>query len=78
MALKIRNMKIKAKAGSLLEKVRARADDILFYAIVLGVIMLSAGVYIMGSGIDRPIGRDLIILGSGIFYVSVVILVFRL
>jgi hypothetical protein len=60
------------------EKIRKKMDDILFFAIVIGVILLSAGVYFMGSGINRPIGRDLIIFGSGIFYVSVIIFTFRL
>jgi len=53
-------------------------DNILFFSIVFGVILLSAGVYIMGSKINPEIGRDLIILGSGIFYISVIIFTFRL
>jgi hypothetical protein len=53
-------------------------DNILFYSIVFGVLLLSAGVYVMGSGLNRPIGRNMIILGSGIFYVAIIIFTFRL
>jgi hypothetical protein len=60
------------------KKIKLNIDNILFYSIVFGVLLLSAGVYIMGSGINRPLGRDMIILGSGIFYISVIIFTFRL
>jgi hypothetical protein len=60
------------------EKVKREIDDILFFSIVFGVILLSVGVYIMGSRINPEVGRDLIILGSGMFYISVIIFTFRL
>ena len=60
------------------KKLKLDLDKILFYSILLGVLLLSAGVYLMGSGINRLAGRDMIILGSGIFYVSVIIFTFRL
>jgi hypothetical protein len=60
------------------EKVKREIDDILFFSIVFGVILLSAGVYIMGSKINPELGRDLIIVGSGMFYISVIIFTFRL
>jgi vacuolar-type H+-ATPase subunit I/STV1 len=60
------------------EKMKLGAENILFYSIVFGVLLLSAGVYIMGSGINRPVGSYMIILGSGIFYVSVIIFALRL
>jgi hypothetical protein len=63
---------------NLFERIKEDMDNILFYSIVAGVLLLSAGVYIMGSGINRTIGRDMIILGSGIFYISVIIFTFRL
>jgi ABC-type Mn2+/Zn2+ transport system permease subunit len=66
------------KIKKIFEKVGKKLDDILFYSIVFGVILLSAGVYIMGSRINPEIGRDLIILGSGLFYISVIIFTFRL
>jgi ABC-type Mn2+/Zn2+ transport system permease subunit len=66
------------KIKKIFEKVEKKLDDILFYSIVIGVILLSAGVYIMGSRINPEIGRDLIILGSGLFYISVIIFTFRL
>lgn len=53
-------------------------DGILFYSIVFGILLLSAGVYVMGSGLNRPVGRNMIILGSGIFYVSIIVFTFRL
>jgi ABC-type Mn2+/Zn2+ transport system permease subunit len=66
------------KIKKVLEKIRKRIDDILYFSIVFGAILLSAGVYIMGSRINPEIGRDLIILGSGLFYISVIIFTFRL
>jgi hypothetical protein len=66
------------KIEELWKKMKKEADNILFFSIVFGVILLSAGVYIMGSKINPEIGRDLIILGSGIFYISVIIFTFRL
>lgn len=53
-------------------------DNILFYSIVFGILLLSAGVYVMGSGLNRPIGSYMIIFGSGIFYVAIIIFTFRL
>ena len=53
-------------------------ENILFYSIIFGIILLSAGVYVMGSGLNRPIGRNMIILGSGIFYIAIIIFVFSL
>jgi hypothetical protein len=69
--MEIKNMRV-------VEKIRKEADNILFFSIIAGVILLSAGVYLMGSGINRSIGRDLIIFGSGIFYISIIIFTFRL
>jgi ABC-type Mn2+/Zn2+ transport system permease subunit len=66
------------KIEELWKKMKKELDNILFFSIVFGVILLSAGVYIMGSKINPEIGRDLIILGSGIFYISVIIFTFRL
>lgn len=71
-------MQMKSKLKNLFEKNKMRIDNILFYSTVIGVLLLSAGVYIMGSGTNRPIGRDMIILGSGIFYISVIALAFKL
>jgi hypothetical protein len=71
-------MGIKPKVKKLLRKIKIEVDNILFYSIVIGILLLSAGVYLMGSGINRSIGRDMIIVGSGVFYVSVIIFTFRL
>jgi len=62
----------------MMKKVRLKIDDIIFYSIILGISLLSLGVFLMGSGINREIGRDAIVLGSGIFYVSIIIFTFRL
>jgi small basic protein len=64
--------------GKMREKLKKEIDNILFFSIVFGVVLLSAGVYIMGSKINPELGRDLIILGSGMFYISVIIFTFRL
>jgi len=71
-------MQINTKAKSLFQKIKTRTDNILFYSMVIGILLLSAGVYIMGSGINRSIGRDMIIIGSAIFYISVIIFAFRI
>jgi len=59
-------------------EIKKKIDDILFYSIIFGVILLSSGIYIMGSEINPEVGRNLIILGSGLFYISVIIFTFRL
>jgi hypothetical protein len=66
------------KLKRLWEKVKREADNILFFSIVLSIILLSAGVYIMGSKINPEIGRGFILLGSGMFYISIIIFTFRL
>jgi len=53
-------------------------NNILFYSIIIGITLLSLGVYLLGSDINRSIGRNMIILGSGIFYISVIVFVFKL
>jgi len=59
-------------------RVRKKLDEVIFYSIVLGVCLISLGVYLIGSGLNREIGRDVLICGSGIFYVAIIIFVFRL
>jgi vacuolar-type H+-ATPase subunit I/STV1 len=67
------------KKISLIEKIKKLDhENILFFSILFGVLLLSAGVYVMGSGINRSLGSYMIILGSGIFYVSVIIFTLRL
>jgi len=51
-----------------------RKEDILFYFILFGVLILSAGVALIK--VNGRIGSSLIILGSSLFYVGVVILAF--
>jgi len=59
-------------------EIKKKIDDILFYSIIFGVILLSSGIYIMGSEINPEVGRNLIILGSGLFYISVIIFTFSI
>jgi hypothetical protein len=66
------------KIEELWKKMKKEVDNILFFSIVFGVVLLSVGVYIMGSKINPELGRDFIIFGSGIFYISVIIFTFRL
>jgi hypothetical protein len=49
-------------------------ENTLFYLILFGVLILSAGVALIK--INSRIGTSLIILGSSLFYVGVVILAF--
>lgn len=62
----------------ILELLKERKQDSLISAIVSGVLLISLGVYLVGSQILPFVGSRLIILGSGIFYVSVILLVFLL
>ncbi|MDI6826387.1 MAG: hypothetical protein QMD36_04315 [Candidatus Aenigmarchaeota archaeon] len=57
---------------------KLNSENILFYSMIFGVLLLSAGVYVMGSGLNRTLGKYMIIFGSGIFYVGVVIFTFSL
>ncbi len=61
-----------------INKIKLNVENTLFYSIVFGVLLLSAGIYVMGSGLNRPIGSYMIILGSGIFYISIIIFTFQL
>lgn len=60
------------------KQLKLNTENILFYSIIFGILLLSAGVYIMGSGTNRPVGSYMIIFGSGIFYTAVIIFTFRL
>ncbi|MFB6088178.1 MAG: hypothetical protein ABEK36_00180 [Candidatus Aenigmatarchaeota archaeon] len=51
-------------------------ENILIFAITLGILMMSLGIYIMGAKIHPFLGSRIIIIGSGLFYIGVVILVF--
>jgi hypothetical protein len=53
-----------------------KLENILFYSILSGVLILSAGIGLIK--INGMLGSSLIILGSGLFYVGVVALVFCL
>gem|GEM_PF-6249985 len=59
-------------------QLKNKFDEIIFYSIILGVCLISLGVYLIGSGLNREIGRNVLICGSGIFYVAIIIFVFRL
>jgi hypothetical protein len=67
------------KKLSLSDKIKKlNFENILFYFIVFGILLLSAGVYTMGSGINRTLGKYMIIFGSGIFYIGIIIFTFSL
>jgi len=53
-----------------------KLENILFYSILFGVLILSAGIGLIKT--SGRLGSLLIILGSGLFYVGVVALVFCL
>jgi len=57
-------------------KIELNKKNILFYSILLGVLILSTGVGLIK--INGKIGSFLIILGSGLFYIGVIILVFKI
>lgn len=44
--------------------------------IVLGVALISIGIFLMGSETQSYIGSRMVIIGSGIFYLSLIALVF--
>ncbi|MEM5829481.1 MAG: hypothetical protein QW040_01760 [Candidatus Aenigmatarchaeota archaeon] len=71
-------MKIKLRAKNFSKELKRRMNNILFYSILISIILLSGGVYLMGSGINRPVGGYMIILGSSIFYISIIIFTFSL
>jgi len=59
-------------------KFKKAIDDIIFYLLILGIFMLSIGIYLIGSKLNPVIGKNLIIIGSGMFYISMIVFVFRL
>ncbi|MFB6076132.1 MAG: hypothetical protein ABEK17_03220 [Candidatus Aenigmatarchaeota archaeon] len=46
------------------------------FLITSGVLLMSLGIYIMGTEIHPFFGSRMIIVGSGIFYISIIGLVF--
>jgi hypothetical protein len=50
---------------------------VLFYTIPIGVGLMSLGIFLMGRGFGW-VGSRILILGSGIFYISVILFVFLL
>lgn len=63
------------KFKNLFKLERKKLETILFYAILSGVLILSAGVGLIGLGIGS-LGTLLIVVGSGLFYIGVVTFVF--
>lgn len=61
-----------------INKIKLDMENALFYSIIFGVLLLSAGVYVMGSGLNQTMGSYMIILGSGIFYIALIIFTFQL
>lgn len=69
----------KGKFEEVLEKLPEKLRDrmtALTVAIVLGVLLISLGIFFMGADIHSYIGSRMVILGSGIFYLSLIALVF--
>jgi len=59
-------------------KFKKMIDDIIFYSIIIGIFLLSIGIYLIGSGNNPPLGKNLIVIGSSMFYISMIVFVFRL
>lgn len=49
-------------------------ENLLIFSITVGILLLSLGVYLVGSHI--PFGSTILTTGSGIFYVSIILFVF--
>lgn len=64
------------KLKNTFSKIKENRLDSLTVAIVLGISLISLGIYVIGSKIYPYLGSRMIIIGSGIFYVSVILLVF--
>lgn len=62
----------------ILDFLKGKKEESLIFTITVGVLLISLGVYLVGSKIMPFIGSRIIILGSGIFYISVILLVFVL
>jgi hypothetical protein len=54
--------------------IRGKLENILFYSILSGVLILSAGIGLIK--LNGKFGSSLIILGSSLLYVGLVALVF--
>ena len=61
-----------------LKKFLKNLDNLIFLGIVIGISFLTIGIFLLGFGINKEIGANLIIVGSGMFYISTVVLVFRI
>ncbi|MFB6217507.1 MAG: hypothetical protein ABEJ72_11190 [Candidatus Aenigmatarchaeota archaeon] len=60
----------------LLDFVLDRKEESLATALVVGIFLMSFGIYFIGTKTVPFVGSRLIITGSALFYISVVLLVF--
>lgn len=51
-------------------------ESVLTALIVFGVTLISFGIFFMGAGIHSYVGSRMVIIGSGILYLSLIALVF--
>jgi hypothetical protein len=61
------------RLSNLFKKQRRDAVDLLVWPILVGIILISIGVGLIGLKIGS-IGASLLILGSGIFYICLIVL----
>jgi len=62
------------RLSDLFKKLRERGPiDVLIYPILLGIGLMCVGIWLIGSGVGN-IGSPILILGSGIFYVAIILL----
>ena len=69
----MRIFKTKRKRRKKFSITKKELENWLFYSIIVGIVLISSGVYLIGSGANRFLGRNILILGSGIFYFSIII-----
>jgi len=65
------------KKMRILEKVKNKKqlqENLIVFFITLGVLILSLGVYMVGNHIS--FGSIILTIGSGIFYISIILFVF--
>ncbi|MCD6403083.1 MAG: hypothetical protein J7K98_02005 [Candidatus Aenigmarchaeota archaeon] len=48
-------------------------EDFTIFMIITGILLMSLGVYLMGSKINPVLGKYTLIVGSGMFYVFTIV-----
>lgn len=60
------------------QRTKLNLENILIITCIIGLVLISFGIYLIGSRTFPDLGTNILIIGSGIFYFSTILLAFKL